>query len=91
MACAVSGITPATRGARNALCQLQKSQRPQYDTDLLDSSAHQLSELFLILRGHFDAEGWTSHDLSMSQNISRWNCFISKSSRGQRPSVVSPN
>ena len=38
-----------------ALGQLQKRQGPQYDTDLLDSAAHQRSEFFLILRGDFNA------------------------------------
>jgi hypothetical protein len=49
-----------------------------------------LSEFFLILGGHFNAQGWTSHAFSIGQNISEWNCSIAKTSSGQRPSLVSP-
>jgi hypothetical protein len=43
------------RGAADTLGQLQKSQGEQYDPDLLDAAAHQLSQFFLILSGHFNA------------------------------------
>lgn len=69
-----------------ASCQLQKRQGTQHDSDLLDSAAHQLPEFLLILGGHFNPQGWTSHTLSMCQNISDWNCLIANSSSGQRPS-----
>ena len=71
-------------GRGGTLGQLQKSQGAQHDPDLLDSAAHQLSEFFLVPGGHFNTQGWTSHALSMGQNISGWNCLITKSSSGQR-------
>jgi hypothetical protein len=46
-----------------ALCQLQKRQSTQHDSDLLDSAAHQLPEFLLILGGHINTQGWTSHTL----------------------------
>jgi hypothetical protein len=33
----------------------------RHDSDLLDSAAHQLSELLLIPGGNFNTQGWTSH------------------------------
>ena len=58
----VRGITRAMRGAV-ALPANCKKARPQCDTDLLDSTAHQLSQFFLILGRHFIAQGWASHAL----------------------------
>jgi hypothetical protein len=74
-------------GRDGAFGQLQKGESAQHDTNLLDSAAHQFSEFFLILGRHFNAQGWTSHALSMGQNISNWNCFIAKTLGGQRPSA----
>jgi hypothetical protein len=39
----------------------------------------------LIFGGDFNTQGRTSHAPSMGQNIFEWNCFITKSSSGQRP------
>ena len=75
-------------GRGDTLGQLQKSQGTQNNTDLLDSAAHQRSKFFLILGGDLNTQGWTSHALSMRQNISDWNCFMAKSSSGQRPSTT---
>jgi hypothetical protein len=68
------------------LGELQKSQRAQNDTHLLNSGAQQLSKFFLIFGRHFNTQGWTGQALSMGQNISEWNCFLAKTSSGQRPS-----
>jgi hypothetical protein len=67
------------------LGELQKSQRAQNDTHLLNSGAQQLSKFFLIFGRHFNTQGWTGQALSMGQNISEWNCFLAKTSSGQRP------
>jgi hypothetical protein len=72
---AVSGRFDAQGDHRDGHFTFTCSQGAQYDTDLLNSAAHQFSEFFLMLGGHFNAQGWTSHALSMSQNIFHWNCF----------------
>ncbi|HET9397138.1 MAG TPA: hypothetical protein VFO36_13910, partial [Nitrospiraceae bacterium] len=49
------------------------------------------SKFFLIFGRDLNMQGWTSHALSMRQNISDWNCFIAKSSSGHRPSRMMKN
>ena len=70
MACGVSGITLADSRRAGTLGQLQQSQGAQDDSDLLHAAAQQALELFLILRRDVDAQGWTTHTLSMRQNNS---------------------
>jgi hypothetical protein len=87
----VSADHASDPGRGDAPGQLQKGQRAQNYSHLLDSAAHQLSKFFLIPDRYLNAQGWTSHTLSMSHNIFDGKCFIAKSSRGHRPRDYSRN
>src|SRR6266567_5388795 len=80
--------TGNTRRA-DASGELQKRDRQQDDSHLLNTAAQQTSQLLLVLLLDFDAQGGASHTLSMEQNIFYQKCFIRKFSGGPRPSRVS--
>jgi hypothetical protein len=42
-------------------------------------AAQQLLEFLLILGGHLNKQGWTSHTLVCAKTFLNWNCFITKS------------
>jgi hypothetical protein len=54
----------------DAFYQLQQRQGSEDDPNLLHSTTQQFTELFLILRGDFNTQSWTTHTPSMRPNIS---------------------
>jgi hypothetical protein len=60
----------AMRGAATRLAQLQKCQGTQYDSDLLDTTAYQFPQFFLILAGYLKTQGGTSHALLWPKTFS---------------------
>src|SRR6266567_9496289 len=76
--------TGNTRRA-DASGELQKRDRQQDDSHLLNTAAQLTSQLLLVLLLDFDAQGGASHTLSMEQNIFYQKCFIRNFSDGPRP------